>query len=442
MAKSEVRMGSRPPMELWVGSVNDVPLVGTSRDMVDGFIALLLGDRRSAEAKGYEEFLGSVGIRDLKPGSILQNLKSKTVIGCSAKVSKDINDYIIQAAKPGASATITAAKAAKTGAELRTSLSASFEILRGKLKERGVDLPGDVTQDRRANRGEHVYNNALLRFYASIIDLFIQKHVTGSDRVALVGRIPNSSASDAFQGNAPDGEHINLSAAQRQNISTWVAHIPDNVVYIPINNILFAYMTETIRENAVDYMHLFRLQQNNSNVLRILARSVEWMNTHRVYLDPHAAEIWLAAHPDLIDQFHTTEDAVQRMLRHLDPNRSSLLRDWVNDLREAGAVLEVETETEDGEETPAKTRALSCGSLRSSRRATKGPSPHTCWESLTSPVLFPSQIQTKRWTGSYQVLLTTRTAVKVEREPEWLHSTRCRRCPAPAHHTNDGDQSD
>ncbi|KAJ8336271.1 hypothetical protein SKAU_G00396140 [Synaphobranchus kaupii] len=341
MAKSEVRMESRPPMEplmeLWVGSVNDVPLVGMSRDMVDGFIALLLGDRRSAEAKGYKEFLDSVGIRDLKPGSILQNLKSKTVIGCSAKVSKDINDYIIQAVKPGAGATVRAAKAVKTGAELRTSLSASFEILRGKLKERGVDLPRDAEQDRRANRGEHVFNNALLKFYGSIIDLFIQKHVTGSDRVALVGRIPNSSASDAFQGNAPDGEHIYLSAAQRQNISTWVAHIPDNVVYIPINNILFAFITETIRLNAVEYMHLFRLEQNNSNVLRILERSVEWMNMHRVYLDPQAAEIWLARNPKLKDEFHTTEGAVQRMLGYLDPNRLYLLSNWVKELRDAGA---------------------------------------------------------------------------------------------------------
>ncbi|KAJ8336268.1 hypothetical protein SKAU_G00396110 [Synaphobranchus kaupii] len=336
---SQDMVKSHGSVELWVGSVNDVPLVGTSRDMVDGFIALLLGDRITAEAKGYKDFLDSVGIRDLKPGSILQNLKSKTVIGCSAKVSKDINDYIIQAAKPGASATITVARAARTGAELRTRLSASFEILRSNLRERGVDLPGDAVQDGRAERGEHVFNNALLRFYASIIDLFIQRHFPGSDRVALVGRIPNSRVNDAFQGNAPDGEHINLSTEHRGNIRTWVAHIPDNEPYIPINNILFAYMTETIRLYAVDYMHLISLQQNNSNVLRILARFVEWMNMHRVYLDPHAAEIWLAAHPDLIDQFPPTEDAVQRMLRYLDPNRSTLLRDWVNDLTQARATF-------------------------------------------------------------------------------------------------------
>ncbi|KAJ8271610.1 hypothetical protein COCON_G00104690 [Conger conger] len=89
--------------ELWVGYVNYVPLVGTSANMVDGFIALLQGDRKTAEAKGYKDFLDSAGIRDLKPGSILQNAKSQTVVGCSAKVSKDINDYIIQAVKPGAS---------------------------------------------------------------------------------------------------------------------------------------------------------------------------------------------------------------------------------------------------------------------------------------------------------------------------------------------------
>ncbi|XP_064176385.1 uncharacterized protein LOC135247012 [Anguilla rostrata] len=235
-------MGTNPPIELWLGFVNDVPLVGTSADMVDGFIALLQGDLKTAEAKGYKGFLDSAGIHQLKPGSILQNHKSQTAIGCSAKVSKDINDYIIQAVKPGASAAITAAKAAKSGADLHKNLIAPFEILRGKLRERGIDLARDVIQARRASRGEHVFNNALLGLYGSIIDAFIQRHVTVGDRVTLVGHIPNSRVSDAFQGHAPNGDHINLTADQRRNITTWVVHIPDNVVYVPINNILFAYM--------------------------------------------------------------------------------------------------------------------------------------------------------------------------------------------------------
>ncbi|XP_061102667.1 uncharacterized protein LOC133131366 [Conger conger] len=345
---TDLLMGSRPtgerfmgtrPRELWVGYVNYVPLVGTSANMVDGFIALLQGDRKTAEAKGYKDFLDSAGIRDLKPGSILQNAKSQTVVGCSAKVSKDINDYIIQAVKPGASATVKVTKAAQAGTNLYTNLSTSFEALRDKLKERRIDLLKDVQQNRRSTRGEHVFNNALLGLYGSIIDLFIERHVTNGNRVTLVDRIPNSSVSDAFQGNAPDGEHINLTADQRQNIRTWVVHIPDNVVYIPINNILFAYMADTIRLNAVDYMHLFHLHQNNMNVLRILAQSVEWMHMHRVYLDPQAAEIWFSENPNLIPQFHITEDGVQRMLRHLDPGRSTLLHNFVNDLTRAAQLV-------------------------------------------------------------------------------------------------------
>ncbi|KAJ8271614.1 hypothetical protein COCON_G00104730 [Conger conger] len=135
MAKAAVRMpshpptdllmGSRPPgerfmgtrsRELWVGYVNYVPLVGTSANMVDGFIALLQGDRKTAEAKGYKNFLDSAGIRDLNE-SIFQNAKGQTVVGCSAKV------YIIQAVqKPGASASIKAAKAAQAGADLQKDL--------------------------------------------------------------------------------------------------------------------------------------------------------------------------------------------------------------------------------------------------------------------------------------------------------------------------------
>ncbi|XP_035272567.1 uncharacterized protein LOC118226783 isoform X2 [Anguilla anguilla] len=311
--------------------------------MVDGFIALLQGVRRAAEAKGYKGFLELAGIHQLKPGSILQNHEGQTVIGCSAKVSRDINDFIIQAVqKPGASAAIKVTNAAKSGADLRENLTASFEALRDKLRERGIDLARDVKQEQRSNRGEHVFNNALLGLYGSIIDEFIKSHVTGDDRVTLVGRIPNSRVSDAFQGHAPDGDHINLTAAQRRNISTWVVHIPYDVAYVPINNILFAYMTKTIRDSAVDYMNLFRLKKNNvytQHVLDILRWKIEWINTHRVYLDPLAAERWFSENPNLIPQFHTTETGVQLMLRHLDPQRSSPLRDFVNDLTNAGATF-------------------------------------------------------------------------------------------------------
>ncbi len=34
-----------------------------------------------------------------------------------------------------------------------------------------------------------------------------------------------------------------------------------------------------------------------------------------------------------------------------------------------------------------------------------------------------------RWKSLYQVLLTTRTSLKVEREPGWIYATRCRRGP-------------
>ena len=43
-----------------------------------------------------------------------------------------------------------------------------------------------------------------------------------------------------------------------------------------------------------------------------------------------------------------------------------------------------------------------------------------------------------RWSGPCQVLLTTRTAVKVEGKAEWIHATRCRLAPPT---TGDGEQS-
>ncbi|XP_035272550.1 uncharacterized protein LOC118226780 isoform X2 [Anguilla anguilla] len=341
MAKSEVRMSSHPPMELWVGFVNHVPLVGTSANMVDGFIALLQGDRRTAEAKGYKGFLDSAGIDELTARSILQNPVSQAVIGCSAEVSKYIIDHILMTGKKKSrpSATeIKAIKAVRESEQLFKDLKKSNEVLMAQLKDFPEKKPEQNPEKQGSKRGEHVFNNGLLGLYASIIELFIKEHVTGVGKVKLLGCIPNTRVSDAFQGHAKDGDHINLTAQQRLNISTWVVHIPNCEIYISVNDFLFGCMTEIIRVNAADYMHSLHLQKTDGvkEVLCNLTCSVETMIEYRVYLDPLAVKHWFLENSGLIAQFHQTEEGVKKMLRHLVPqDPPPLLCDFMNDLTKA-----------------------------------------------------------------------------------------------------------
>uniref|UniRef100_A0A8C5CR13 Murine leukemia virus integrase C-terminal domain-containing protein n=1 Tax=Gadus morhua TaxID=8049 RepID=A0A8C5CR13_GADMO len=52
-------------------------------------------------------------------------------------------------------------------------------------------------------------------------------------------------------------------------------------------------------------------------------------------------------------------------------------------------------------------------------------------KSLNPNVLLP------RWQGPTQVLLTTRTAVKLQGKPEWIHASRCRPAPPEEESTNE-----
>uniref|UniRef100_A0A8C5D0Q2 Murine leukemia virus integrase C-terminal domain-containing protein n=1 Tax=Gadus morhua TaxID=8049 RepID=A0A8C5D0Q2_GADMO len=51
-------------------------------------------------------------------------------------------------------------------------------------------------------------------------------------------------------------------------------------------------------------------------------------------------------------------------------------------------------------------------------------------KSLNPNVLLP------RWQGPTQVLLTTRTTVKLQGKPEWIHASRCRPAPPEEESTN------
>ncbi|KAK2843945.1 hypothetical protein Q5P01_010604 [Channa striata] len=45
--------------------------------------------------------------------------------------------------------------------------------------------------------------------------------------------------------------------------------------------------------------------------------------------------------------------------------------------------------------------------------------------------LRPKHWKSRKWNGSFQVLLTTHTAVKVAERATWIHATHCKKVPEP-----------
>ncbi|XP_051763648.1 uncharacterized protein LOC127519991 isoform X2 [Ctenopharyngodon idella] len=162
-----------------------------------------------------------------------------------------------------------------------------------------------TASNKLANRGQHVFNNNLLKFHRSVLQDLL-KDVGGYEEL-----------NNLIEGLMP------LSQTQQNAISTtMVVHFSSNNEYVDYNAVVYGEYVGMLREALVAYLKActsnnqgdkYKIQEKRSQVEFIANEMVN----RNVFVDPMACDRWLKENQNGVQQFNDIRAALKNMIQNI-----------------------------------------------------------------------------------------------------------------------------
>lgn len=162
-----------------------------------------------------------------------------------------------------------------------------------------------IASSKKAKRGQHVFNNGLLKFHRSVL----------KDLLTEVG-------GDEQLENLEQDLTIPLNETVRSAISTMVAHFSSDESYTDYNADLFGEYVKNLRKELVAYLkantsvnehEIYENQEFHQQVQSIATQMVN----HEVYVDPMARDLWLRENRRIVQQYNQVRGALNIMFQNI-----------------------------------------------------------------------------------------------------------------------------
>ncbi|XP_057203231.1 uncharacterized protein LOC130562306 isoform X2 [Triplophysa rosa] len=162
------------------------------------------------------------------------------------------------------------------------------------------------SSEKRANRGQHVFNNRVLGFHRSVLQKLLE----------VVGGY------DEQLENLTQDLVIPLSRTEQEAISRMVAHFSSNEFYVDYNADVFGEYVRQLRAQLVAYLMADTSVNNNERAgIQNIRQKVQFITTemvnHVVYVDPMARDRWLQEHPRDEQLYEQVRRAIGNMFRNI-----------------------------------------------------------------------------------------------------------------------------
>ncbi|KAK2827745.1 hypothetical protein Q7C36_018671 [Tachysurus vachellii] len=268
---------------VWIGFMDIVPVIGAVKESVEFVLALYEGN--SEEIKEKEKALDDIVMQLTQSGYKAAAAAADTTKCYNVKeVSKGkITKHVNKASK---NQNLTSAE---KGARMRKL----DEIRRGveeKLSKIGRLMPGELTEQlTRARKGEHVFNNNILKFHSNVVHDFIVK-----SKIHLLRGYESKE-----QTLKELGKHT-LSPQTEADIQTnMVVDFEPHEFYVNANAILYGCFSKVLREAFVKvlcepFVKVLHFpdpsKETNKQWVTFI---IECMNYYEIYVDEFAKEKWI-----------------------------------------------------------------------------------------------------------------------------------------------------
>ncbi|XP_027004026.2 uncharacterized protein LOC113643800 [Tachysurus fulvidraco] len=233
---------------VWIGFMDIVPVIGAVKESVEFVLALYEGN--SEEIKEKEKALDNI-VKQLTQSEYKPAAAATTISNVTEVPKGKITEHVNKVSKNQ-----NLSQAQKEARKRKVE-----EIQRDmqeKLRKIGRQFPEELTEQlTRSKRGEHVFNNNILKFHSKVLREFIKE-----EKIHLLRGYKSIE-----QTLNKLGEHT-LSPKTAEEIQTnMVAHFDFDEFYVDMNAALYGEFCRALREAILNVMSfktpLGRKQINN-----------------------------------------------------------------------------------------------------------------------------------------------------------------------------------
>lgn len=153
-------------------------------------------------------------------------------------------------------------------------------------KLRSIDQPFNQKLKEmleRSDRGEHVFNNNILKFHSTVVEKFKARNSIAS----LTGYNLIQQRLDEL------GKHTlsqNTAADIQKNM---VVHFALDEFYVDANAMLYGVFSEELREAFLKVLRHINPGDETENETRWVTRIIDNMNNYQIYVDEFAKQKWI-----------------------------------------------------------------------------------------------------------------------------------------------------
>ncbi|KAF4098127.1 uncharacterized protein LOC131529370 [Onychostoma macrolepis] len=274
---------------VWIGFMDIVPVIGAVREAVELVLALYEGNK--AVIKEKEKAVENLVKESLKKHGKLTTLRDKPPPAPAAAADEFsglrnvrevrmemIIEYVVKGSKKGTKPPISVEQKAR---EKRV------EAIKKDMLEKIRIIKPDFNQEleeqlKRSRRGEHVFNNDILRFHSKVLTEFIQRHSI------------NNRQGYNQQAMNDLGRHTLTQNTANEIQTNMVVHFGEDEFYVNANGVMYGEYCRALRDAMLDLLgHI-----NPVNVTPVDRERVNTiigdMNNLEIYVDQLAKVSWIA----------------------------------------------------------------------------------------------------------------------------------------------------
>ncbi|XP_056614396.1 uncharacterized protein LOC130429700 [Triplophysa dalaica] len=289
---------------VWIGFMDIVPVIGMVKEAVDLVLALYEGNERVIKEK--EKAIENIVKESLKkhvkltpPAAVAADDEFSGLRNVREIRKEMIIEYVLKGSKRGTKPPISAEQKErqKKVEDITKDMLEKIRILNPNFKQ-------ELTEElKRSKRGEHVFNNSILRFHSNVLTEFIKEH----------GIYNLRGYNQIQQGLDELGKHTLSQNTEAEIQSNMVVRFSQDEFYVNANGVVYGEYCRALRVALLDVLRHINPGDVTEDERERVKFLIDTMNNFQIYVDELAKVSWIANKGDRKRRFEQVRQAVANM---------------------------------------------------------------------------------------------------------------------------------